>query len=127
MARGQSKTEPPRGATIVAANTLIRGDLEIAGDLVVYGRLEGTIRVEGTFTLGAQGAVIGDTDCQAALITGRIKGNLKARDGVDLFQGAKLVGDVYTRSLRIEEGAILQGMSYMGDSYVEDDLEEDTD
>lgn len=125
MARSQSKLEPSRGATIVAANTVIRGNLEVAGDLVVYGRLEGTTRVEGTFTVGADATVVGDTDCQTAHVSGRIKGNLKAREGVDLIQGAKVMGDIYTRSLRIEEGAILQGMSYMGDSYLQDELEED--
>lgn len=125
MARGESKSELSRGATIVAANTVIRGDMEVTGDLVVYGRLEGTIRVQGTFTVAEQASIMGDTDCQTAHISGRIKGNLKAREGVDLIQGAKVVGDIYTRSLRIEEGAILQGMSYMGDSYLQPDLEED--
>jgi cytoskeletal protein CcmA (bactofilin family) len=103
------------------ADTEVRGDLDVPGDLIVFGRLQGSVRVGGTFTLAPQALVEGDTECQQARISGRIKGNLKARDGVDLMQGAKLVGDVYTRSLRIEEGAILQGMSYMGDSYVEDD------
>ncbi|MEZ4654751.1 MAG: polymer-forming cytoskeletal protein [Candidatus Eisenbacteria bacterium] len=121
MARSALRVEPGRAATIVNANTQIRGDLDVQGDLIVHGRVEGTIRVHGMFTLGAEAMVVGNTECQNARISGRIKGNLKAREGVDLLQGSKLAGDVYTRSLRIEEGAILQGMSYMGESYVEDD------
>src|SRR5690606_27736137 len=124
MARRQPGSEI-RGATIVAANTVICGNLEVAGDLVVCRRLEGSIRVEGSFTVGEAGNNWGDTECRTAHVSGRIKGNLKAREGVDLIQGAKVTGDIYTRSLRIEEGAILQGMSYMGESYLQDDVEEE--
>ncbi len=112
----------PKG-NIVQAGTRIHADMEIEGSLIFLGTLVGDLRVSGDLVVGRDATIEGNVDAQVARVEGKVKGDLKTKESVDLLPGSHLHGDVYTRCLRIEEGAILRGTSYMGDSWVDDDLQ----
>ena len=50
---------------------------------------------------------------------GIIRGNLRAREVVDLLDGSRLEGDVYTKCFRIRDGAFFQGESHMGEVFAD--------
>ncbi len=51
---------------------------------------------------------------ERARVAGKVEGPVKVRDSLELQQGARLHGDVYARSFRIQDGAIFQGNCHMG-------------
>lgn len=121
---GNARAASPRQVeTVLHEDAVVRGRFDAIGPIVLHGRVEGNVRSGHSVSVSATGFVVGEVEGPAVRIAGKVHGNLRAKQGVDLESGAKVVGDVFTRSLRIQEGAILNGMSYMGESWVEE-LEE---
>ncbi len=89
------------------------------------GRLsfEGTVRIGGTFkgeictndTLGSNPGARVDAQIEAdtVIVCGFVKGNMFARRKVIMHPPAVFTGTVTTPSLRIDEGVVFEGASYM--------------
>jgi len=50
-----------------------------------------------------------DVDAREVLVSGRIEGNITAREKVQLWSTGQVSGEVRTERLAIEEGATLRG------------------
>jgi cytoskeletal protein CcmA (bactofilin family) len=106
--------------TIVSAGTSLEGKLAVEGSLRFDGRLEGSLNVKGLLLVGVEADIQADVEAGTARVAGKIRGNLKARESVELLQGSRLEGDVFTKCFRIEDGAFFQGNCHMGEAWVED-------
>lgn len=121
MFRKESKptVEETSADTVVNAGTAVTGNLVVAGSLRFDGRLSGALEVSGSLFVGSTGEIDAEVRALEARVKGVIRGNLRARESVELLRGARLEGDVYARAFRIEDGAVFQGNCYMGDSWTE--------
>jgi len=106
--------------TVVSSGTSVEGKLRVEGNLLLDGKLEGTLSVNGRLEVGATAEIRADVDAVEARVAGRIRGNLKARESVELLQGSRLEGDVFTKCFRIEDGAFFQGNCHMGEAGTEE-------
>lgn len=104
-----SKTVAAASQTYICDGTTIIGDIKVEHDLRIDGYLKGTVDVSGMLILGSTGKIEGQVQARAATIAGRIIGNLKGLDKIVLEPKSTLVGDLQTRELVINEGAIFQG------------------
>jgi cytoskeletal protein CcmA (bactofilin family) len=95
--------------TFISDGTNILGDIKVEHDLRVEGYLKGTVEVGGMLVLGPTGKIEGQVLARSATIAGQILGNLKGHDKIVLETKSTLVGDLQTRELVINEGAIFQG------------------
>jgi cytoskeletal protein CcmA (bactofilin family) len=95
--------------TFISDGTNIFGDIKVEHDLRVEGYLKGTVEVGGMLVLGPTGKIEGQVQARSATIAGQILGNLKGLDKIVLESKSTLVGDLQTRELVINEGAIFQG------------------
>ena len=92
----------------------IRGDLSFEETFRIDGRFEGKIRSGGELTLGDDADVNADMEVGRLSVNGKLKGSVHAAERVELLAGARVLGDISTPVLRIEEGAHFEGACQMG-------------
>jgi cytoskeletal protein CcmA (bactofilin family) len=93
----------------------ITGDISFSDRLQVDGRVSGKITSEsGTLIIGESGQLAAKIDVGVCVVHGALDGNLIARTKVEIRRTGRIVGDVMTPVLIVEEGAIFNGAIKMG-------------
>ena len=95
--------------TIIGAGTVVEGVLKAAASTRVEGTVNGDITSEGVVVIANEGIVNGNITAMDVKISGTVKGNLIISGKTELVSNGKLVGDIKTGSLSIDETAIFQG------------------
>ncbi len=101
--------------SFIGAQTRINGNIEADEDLLVMGRVEGDITLgNGTLQLEADSSVLGDITARAVTIRGSVVGNVTADEMVHISEEGRVVGDLTTGRVTIEDGAQYSGRVEMG-------------
>ena len=95
--------------TIIGAGAECDGDFSAQGSARIDGRVNGNVKVTGTVIVGTAGAVNGNIEAQAAMIGGEVIGNVNAPARTELTATAKVIGDISTGVIVIDEKAVFQG------------------
>src|SRR4051812_33973523 len=107
-----AKFEPDvRGnsATIGKAVKVV-GQIFSREDLFVDGEVEGTVEaLEHKLTIGPNGSVKATVKAREVVALGNVQGNVEATDKIEIRKDAKLVGDIRTARIIIEDGAYFKG------------------
>lgn len=98
----------------IMEGTSIEGELRSDSNVRIDGKVKGTIHVRGRLIVGASGLVEGDIHCQSSDIEGTVHGKIMCQDLLSLKATAKLTGDIRTKQLAIEPGAVFSGNCDMG-------------
>jgi len=108
MPSGRYEQEP-RSATIGKAVKII-GQIHSKEDLYVDGDVEGTVEApDNRLTIGPNGSVHATVKAREVVVLGSIQGNVEAADRIEIKKEAKLVGDIRTARIVIEDGAYFKG------------------
>jgi cytoskeletal protein CcmA (bactofilin family) len=99
--------------TIIGKDTLITGTVDVKGALRVDGTIKGKILCSDCVTVGASGMVEADIESATAIIAGHMSGNILTTEKVELQAKCELEGDIKTKSLVIEQGAVFCGACNM--------------
>ena len=108
---GRIEPESSRGgsATIGKAVKIV-GQIYSKEDLFVDGDLEGTVEaLEHKLTIGPNGTVHASVKAREVVAQGSVQGNVEATDKIEIRKDAKLVGDIKTARIIIEDGAYFKG------------------
>ncbi len=100
--------------TIISAGVYIEGKVTSNGNVRIDGRLNGDMTAEGNVTVGEGGEVNGEIKAEVINVGGTVNGSLNAREKVVLEAKSNLKGDLITKILVIEAGAMFDGKSSMG-------------
>ena len=96
--------------TLIGKSVVIKGEISCGEDLYIDGEVEGTIDPQGNrLTIGPNGRVKANVTAYAVLVQGKLEGNIKASDRVDLKRSAVVTGDIATQRISIDEGAYFKG------------------
>jgi len=102
--------ESSRGAASIGKSVTIKGQIFSREDLIVDGEIEGAIELnEHRLTVGPNGRVRAGVKAREIVVLGTIDGNVEALDKIDIRKDAKLVGDIKTARIIIEDGAYFKG------------------
>ena len=85
------------------------GRLSFVGTLALNGHFRGELLTSDTLLLGEKGEVEAAVEVGIAIISGRVKGNISARERVELHATARIFGNVVTPVLVLEEGVVIDG------------------
>lgn len=108
-ARGADYAFGERSASI-GKSVVVKGQLFSREDLYVDGEVEGSIEMqESKLTIGPNGRVQAGIKAREIVVLGTIHGNVEAGDKVDIRKDAKLLGDIRTVRITIEDGAYFKG------------------
>jgi cytoskeletal protein CcmA (bactofilin family) len=98
------------GATRLGPTVVIKGDIEAHEDLLIEGRLEGNITLpSGTLTVAKGARVEGEIKVRALVLHGELAGNVDAGERVQIFDTARMDGDVATPKITVADGARFTG------------------
>lgn len=95
--------------TILGRDSDFQGDISIKGAARVDGNVDGNVKVSGTLIVGSTGRITGLVEVAAAVIGGEVLGDITASERVELTATAKVLGDVTTKIIVIDENAVFQG------------------
>jgi cytoskeletal protein CcmA (bactofilin family) len=94
----------------VGHGTSLTGDTNFQMMLRVDGHLQGTITSDsGTLLVGTTGQVDANVAVASANVNGTINGDILATEKIHLGRTARVVGNIQTPKIVIEEGAVIEG------------------
>ncbi len=93
----------------LGSGTVYNGQLSFVGSVRIDGQFTGEITSEGTLILGKDAKVEGTINVCNLVLSGQLHGDVVVTGKTILHKTANLTGNLVTRSLIIEEGAMLQG------------------
>lgn len=100
----------PRYASTIGKSVRVIGQLFAREDLYVEGTVEGAIESpKNRITVGPAACVRADILASEIIILGEVQGNVEASNKVDIRKSGKLVGDVTTERISIEDGSFFKG------------------
>lgn len=105
-----AKQQTNGNITVLGEETCFEGYLEFTDSLVVTGKFDGTIKSEGKLEIAKTAECeVDEMSASSIMIAGSVKGNINARDRLEIRSGSKITGDIKTRKLRIAENVEYQG------------------
>jgi cytoskeletal protein CcmA (bactofilin family) len=105
----QISPNSPAGETCIGSDVTIVGKLVGQGTVTIFGRIEGELRASEV-TIGEGAEIQGNIVAQELTVGGYVKGTIHA-ERVKLIGTAKVEGDIFHRSLSIDENAMFEGSS----------------
>lgn len=95
--------------TTFAPDTEFDGELEYDKPLRIQGSFKGRIETNSFLWVDTDAYVEGDIKVGSLKLGGTIRGNIDARQKVELLASAKLYGNIKTAKLKIADGVLFEG------------------
>ncbi|MGH8324132.1 MAG: bactofilin family protein [Steroidobacteraceae bacterium] len=99
-------------STLIAENTVIRGDVEFSGGLHLEGTVDGSICADGpdaVLTLSRNGRVNGEVRVSNMVVDGTVTGDVFVTERLELAANARIEGNVHYKLLEMTAGAQVNG------------------
>ena len=94
----------------LGASLRVKGEISGNEDLHVDGTVEGLIQLDDRkLTVGISAKLTADVVAREIVVYGSVKGNLRARDRIEIKKDGSVVGDLTTARIMIEDGAYFKG------------------
>ena len=104
------RTESAGSKAMIGKAVVVKGEIQSREDLFVDGEVEGHIDMpDSKLTIGANGRVKAGIKARELVVIGTIHGNVDILDKTEIRKDAKLVGDIRTVRITIEDGAYFKG------------------
>ena len=100
------KTKELESESIIGTNSDFRGDLNIKGRLKVNGTINGLVNADSV-VLGQAATVKGDITAKKIIVGGKIEGNLRAKEIVEIKSTGKVLGEILAKKISIMEGGVV--------------------
>jgi len=91
------------------------GELRFRDALRIDGRARGRIVSDHTLIIGETGQVDAEIDCAVVSIRGRVSGQIRGRQRIELLSGCRVKASLVAPKLVIEDGAYFEGDCQMGE------------
>lgn len=103
-------TSPSGNTARLGASLQVKGEITGNEDLQIDGTIEGLVQLDDRkLTVGASAKVTADIVAREVVVYGSVKGNLRARDRIEIKKDGSVVGDLTTARIMIEDGAYFKG------------------
>ena len=105
-----ARFEPANSGNSIGKSVKVVGQIYSKEDLYVDGTVEGTLEAsEHKLTIGPHGTIQASIKAREVLVLGTIQGNVEAFERLEIRKDAKLMGDIRTARIVIEDGAYFKG------------------
>jgi len=110
MPPARFEPESRGNAATIGKAVKVVGQIYSREDLYVDGEVEGTVEsLEHKLTIGPNGTLKASVKAREVVALGTVQGNVEATDKLEIRKDAKLVGDIKTARIIIEDGAYFKG------------------
>ena len=94
--------------SFIGSGTEFHGELNVNGIIRVDGHFVGKMNV-GSLILSENGVIKGEISAKKIIIGGKVEGNLRVEEIVEVKASGKVLGDIFTKKISIAEGAKVNG------------------
>ena len=102
------------GRSFFGSDPELNGEISFVDMIRVNGHIAGSVHSQkGTLIVDTTARVDASVDVAIAVISGTVTGDIIAHQRVELAPSAKIYGNIWTRSLAIQSGAIFEGECQM--------------
>jgi len=108
-----SKNQSP-SLNMISEGTTLKGTINTQNDIRIAGKTDGEVISKGKLIVTSSGLIEGGMKALDADIAGKVEGELRVSNKLILRQSAVVNGDIYTKTLIVEEGAEMNGACKMG-------------
>src|SRR5712692_6654123 len=99
-----------RATARLGSSLHVKGEITGSEDLLLEGTVEGLVQLdERKLTIGASAKVTADIIAREVVVYGTVKGNLRAKDRIEIKKDGSVNGDLTTARIMIEDGAYFKG------------------
>ncbi len=102
--------------SIISGGVKLEGNLYSEGNVRIDGNVVGNVTVNGNLTIGENSQIQGELKATNIVMGGKLEGKVSASESLRLEAKCVLKGDLITRRLIIEEGALFDGYSSMNNN-----------
>lgn len=99
----------PNSRNLIGKGTTISGEVNSDGVIRLDGVIKGNLTTKAKLVIGESGAIYGDINCHNADISGKVEGKIIVKELLSIKAAATIKGELYTKQLTIEPGAIFDG------------------
>jgi len=103
-------------ATVISKGVKIEGKLSCSGSIRLDGEVKGDISSQSAVIIGENGKVNGQINAENITIGGKVTGTVRAKEKLVLDAKANLQGDIFSKIIAVESGAVFNGNCKMGDT-----------
>ena len=94
----------------IGKSVVVKGELSGSENLYLDGEVEGSIELhEHHLTIGPNGKVRASVHARDIVVHGQLDGNVNGTERVELKKSSVLTGDIITKRIVIEDGAVFKG------------------
>jgi len=94
--------------SFIGSGTEFQGELNVKGSLSVEGQFDGKVNAPYVI-LAETGVIKGEASAKKIIIEGKVEGNLRVQEIVEIKATGKVLGDIFTKKISITEGAKVNG------------------
>lgn len=98
--------------SFIGNNSVVKGEIDTKGTLRVDGTVEGNISADWVIAC-EKSHIKGNITARGIVIGGRVDGDIKAKEIVEIKNKGQIYGEILTSKLTVAEGAIFDGRSTM--------------
>lgn len=97
----------------IGAGSHLQGELHFEDMFRVEGKLSGTVVSKGELIIGEEGEVDGEVRVRRIFVAGTVRGHLRAAERIEIAATGRVMADLSTPVLTIEDGAFFEGRCAM--------------
>lgn len=106
----RSNTPLARTLACLGSTIVVKGQISSDEDLQIDGKVEGPISLRGhRLIVGPTGQLNSEISAREVIVYGNVSGNLRATDRVEIKKDGRVIGDISTARISIEDGAYFKG------------------
>ena len=106
----KTNQEPARGCATIGRAVKVVGEIYSNEDLFIEGYVQGTVEaLDSKLTIGLNGTMQASIMAREVVVEGTVEGNVTAAERIEIRKDAKLVGDIRTARIVVEDGAFFKG------------------
>ena len=107
---GRTAVPESRGVAVIGKGMVIKGQIRSGEHMHISGEIDGSLYLAGyDLTVTAESRVRADVTAREVDVSGSIQGNVDATRKITVRKGGKLIGDLRTPGIVIEDGAYFKG------------------
>ena len=100
-------------STLIEEGASFEGRLSYSGTAKIAGQFKGEIFTRDQLIVSETAQVVAEVEASYVILKGQFEGNIVAHSKVVMIPPANFRGTVTTPSLKIEEGVVFEGASYV--------------
>jgi cytoskeletal protein CcmA (bactofilin family) len=104
-----------KAAACVTQGIKIKGELTGSEDLFIDGQVEGSVSFPNSIvTVGPNAKVKAEITAREVVVRGRVEGRISGSEKIQVWNSARINGDMKSERIAVEEGAELHGTMEVG-------------